>query len=222
MSERLDRLEKLMEKSIEDTNRLKKLQEQAEEDTKRMKEDTKNLKWSLWKTNREQNRKIDKLFKSIKESRIQTQEMGKKLDWMWLTQWAISEDIVYENFEKMFKNIWEEISSVERNIKIFNKNKVKSEIDVIWVNGTKIFIWETKTKLHEDHIDKFLTEIIPNFKKYDRRHKWLEIFWVIWARVVPESVKKYAKDKGLYIVKEYHNGNARVLKESLKTVKNFT
>jgi hypothetical protein len=40
--------------------------------------------------------------------------------------------------------------------------------------------------------------------------------------VVPESVKKYAKDKGLYIVKEYHNGNARVLKESLKTVKNFT
>jgi hypothetical protein len=44
MSERLDRLEKLMEKSIEDTNRLKKLQEQAEEDTKRMKEDTKNLK----------------------------------------------------------------------------------------------------------------------------------------------------------------------------------
>ena len=71
-------------------------------------------------------------------------------------------------------------------------------------------------------MNKLIKETIPNFKKYDRRHKWLEIFWVIWARVVPESVKKYAKDKGLYIVKEYHNGNARVLKESLKTVKNFT
>lgn len=112
--------------------------------------------------------------------------------------------------------------NLERNlIKLYDKWKIKWEFDIIWVNGSKVFIWETKTKLKKEHVDKLIDKQIPTFRKYDRRHAWMKVFWVVWARVVPEKVKQYAKKRWLYIVKEYNNWNARILKESLKTVKSL-
>jgi len=146
------------------------------------------------------------------------------MDWMWLTQWDISEEIIWENFKNAFREWWEEITSTHRNVELFAKWKKLAEFDIIWVNGTKVFVWETKTKLTEKHIDKFIDKTIPNFKKYlqKRRYPWMKLYWVIWTRIFDnKEVKKYAMKKWLYIIKEFHNWNAKMLKESLNSIKSF-
>jgi hypothetical protein len=144
------------------------------------------------------------------------------MNWIWLTQWDISEDIIADNFGNVFRKVWEDISSIERNLKIYSEWRVRWEFDIIWVNGSKVFIWETKTKLTKKHIDKLVEITIPNFKKYDNRHDWMKVYWVVWARVFwNEEVKEYAIKKWLYVIKEKHNWNAEILKESIKWVKSF-
>ncbi len=165
-------------------------------------------------------------YKQIKETDKQLKITDNKLRWVWLTQWAISEEIISENFKQAFKQEWEEITTIQRNIEAFKqwKNTAEAEIDIIWINGSKVFLWEVKTKLTKKHVNKFINETIPKFKKYlhKQRYGWLDIYGVVWARVFADKeVKEYAKDNGLYIIKEQHNWNARILKESLKTVKSF-
>ena len=126
-----------------------------------------------------------------------------------------------------YLEIWEDISSIERNLKVYGKWwitgwRVKWEFDIIAVNGSKIFIWETKTKLTKKHIDKLVDISIPNFKKYDIRHLGMKVYWVVWTRVFwSKDVKEYAIEKWLYVIKEKHNWNAEILKESIKWVKIF-
>ncbi len=200
MSERLDKIEKMLAEVV-------KIQKETSNQMK--------------KTDMERRKTEKERRKTQRKMQKETKDLRNELRWMWLTQWSISEDLIYDNFWTVFKEIWEDINSLERNIKISDKWKIKSEIDIIWVNWSKIFITESKTKLHIDHVDKLLKETIPNFKKYDRRHDGMKVFWVVWARVVPEKVKEYAKSKWLYVIKEYNNWNARILKESLKTVKSL-
>lgn len=167
---------------------------------------------------------LEWLLKSQKETSEQIKKTEQTLKWMWLTQWKISEEIIYDNFKNVFKEEWEEINSIENNITVYNNRKKVAEFDIIWVNGNKVFITETKTKLTKENIDEMIEEKIPKFKKYlhKQRFGWLEIYGVMWARVFwNKKVKDYAKKKWLYLIKEYHNWNARILKESLKTVKSF-
>ena len=167
---------------------------------------------------------IKELRKSQLETDKQMKKTDKRLDWIWYTQWAISEEIILENFIEAFNKQWEDITTIQTNIKVYNKWKRKAEIDIIWINGTKIFIWETKTKLTKNHINKLINKTIPKFKKYlhKQRYGWLDLYWVVWARVFADKeVKEYAKEQGLYILKEQHNWNAKILKESLKTLKSL-
>ena len=196
MTQRLDRLEKLMENSL-------------------------NFQYKVSKDIDKVSKNVDNVSKNVDNVSKDVSRLEKTMKWMWLTQWDISENLIFDNFWNVFNKVWEEINSIERNIKIFSKWKVKLEIDIIWVNWSKVYITETKTKLHKDHIDKLLKETIPNFKKYDRRHAWMKVFWVVWARVVSEKVKKYAKKKWLYIIQESNDWNAKILEESLETVKSL-
>jgi len=164
--------------------------------------------------------------KQMKDSMKETKDLKNELRWMWLTQWAISEELIAANFKKALRAEWEEITTTQRNIEVFKKwkNYPETEIDIIWINGTKIFIWETKTKLTKNHINKLINKTIPKFKKYlhKQRYGWLDLYWVVWARVFADKeVKEYAKEQWLYILKEYHNWNAKILKESLKTIKSL-
>ncbi len=204
MTERLDRMEKMLEWL------LKSQEESWKKFDKQMKES-----WERF------DKQMKKIQEETKRMQKETKEMKKTLIWMWVTQWDISENLIYDNFWNVFKGIWEEINTINRNVKLYNKWRIRWEFDIVWINGTKIFIWETKTKLTKDHIDKLITKTIPIFRKYDKKHEWMEIYGVIWARVIPEKVLKYACDKWLYVLKEKNNGNAEMVEKSLKTVKSL-
>ena len=246
MTERLDRIEKMLDKvslgldkllisQKETSEQMRKTDEQMKETREQMKKSRKEVDKEMKET-REQMKKsrkeADKEMKEIREqiqrndwkyniTKKQLRRLEKIMDGMWMTQWEISENLIYDNFWNVFKGIWEEINTVNRNVKLYNKWRVRWEFDIVWINGTKIFIWETKTKLTKDHIDKLITKTIPIFRKYDKKHEWMEIYGVIWARVISEEVLKYACDKWLYVLKEKNNGNAEMVDKSIKTVQSL-
>ncbi len=162
------------------------------------------------------------LDEKIKKLEINLNNTIIKLDWMWVTQWEISEEIIYENFKSVFAEIWENISSTQRNIEIFENKRKIAEFDIIAVNWTKVFVWETKTRLNKSHVEKFLNKTIPNFKKYlwANRYIGMDVYWVLWTRIFAnEEVKDLAINNGIYLIKEYHNWNTKFLKESLVKAK---
>ena len=145
-------------------------------------------------------------------------------DWMWYTQWMITEDLIWENFQDVLNETWENISSIQRNIVVYEWKKQIAEFDIIWVNWTKVFIWETKTKLTKNHIDKFVEKTLPRFKKYllEKRYTWLKMYWVMWARVfADDKIKDYAISKWLYVMKENHKWWLKMIKKSIENAKVF-
>jgi len=217
MNERIKKIEEiLLRMSESDEKRKKESEKERKEREKERKEREKERK------EREKERKERE--KERKEDRKSMNDLKKMFDWMWYTQWMITEDLVWENFQDVLNETGESISSTQRNIEVFEWKRKVAEFDIIWVNGTKVFIWETKTKLTKNHIDKFVTKTLPNFKKYllEKRYAWLKMYWVMWARVFEsDKTKDYAISKWLYVMKESHKGNLKMIKKSIKNAKVF-
>ncbi|MDQ7022904.1 MAG: hypothetical protein Q9M97_05225 [Candidatus Gracilibacteria bacterium] len=153
MSERLDRIEKLFERMVVDNiERDKKSDERAKEAEKRSKEADERSK----EADEREERRFKKRDKELKR-------LEKMFDGMGYTQGMISEDLVGKNFQDVLNETGENISSTQRNVEVFEGKKMVAEFDIIGVNGTKVFIGETKTKLTKNHIDKFVEKTLPNF-----------------------------------------------------------
>ena len=163
--------------------------------------------------------------KSMQELRNVMKKMWKRLDGMWYTEWQISEEMFSENFEMILNEWWEEIGKVLSNKISYDENNKKiAEFDIIWVNGTKVFLWEVKTKLTKKHIDKFLEKTLPKFSDYvkTQKYRWLKIFWIIWARTFEsKQTKKYAIDKWLYLMTQNNYWATKILKESIEGAVSF-
>ncbi|MDQ7022722.1 MAG: hypothetical protein Q9M97_04230 [Candidatus Gracilibacteria bacterium] len=163
--------------------------------------------------------------KDIKELRDVMKKMGKRLDGMGYTEGQISEEMFSENFEMILNEGGEEIGKVLTNKISYDKNNKKiAEFDIIGVNGTKVFLGEVKTKLTKKHIDKFLEKTLPEFNNYAKTQKYrgLKIFGIMGARTFEsKEIKKYAINKGLYLMTQNNYGATKILKESIKGAISF-
>ena len=159
----------------------------------------------------EQIKEIKEWFKEVKEAQLKTDEQLRKtiskLDWMWVTQWDISEDIFKENIEDILMNIWKKITTIRENVKI----SWKVELDMVCVNWTEVFVVEVKTRLTTKHINKFLETSLPRFRKYCHEYKKFKLYWMVAWRTIPDEVGQYANKKWLYVLKQMHNWNAKML-----------
>lgn len=136
-----------------------------------------------------------KLIKDLIASQNKTEKI---LLWMWVTQWEISEDIFWNNFQDIFEKEWKHIYRTIKNLVV----KWKCEYDLIWVNWNEVFVWEVKTRLTNEHIDTFMEKRLKNFKKYMPEYKEYKLYWFVAWRSVPESTLKYARKNGLYVMKQ--------------------
>ncbi len=92
----------------------------------------------------EMKKETAEMKKETKKMQQETKEIKKMLIWMGVTQWDISENLISENFQELFEEYWENITSLNRNVTAFDNNKPVAEFDIIAVNGTKVFVWETR------------------------------------------------------------------------------
>ena len=228
MSEdRLDRIEKLLDRSINDTLELKKSQEKTDEQMKntdkRIKETNEQMKNTdeQMKNTDKQMKKTDEQIKEmtkwLKETKALLDRTIKTLNWMWVTQWDISEDLFYSNFEILLKWEWKEIKKVIRNLDF----PWKVEFDIVWVNGSEVFVAEVKTRLTKEHIDNFVKKRLLSFRKYAVEYKGYKLYWVVAWRVITKEAMKEAKDNWLYIMKELNNWNAKLLNNKGFIAKEF-
>ncbi|MDQ7023905.1 MAG: hypothetical protein Q9M97_10580 [Candidatus Gracilibacteria bacterium] len=102
--------------------------------------------------------------KERKEANKSMKKLEKMFDGMGYTQGMITENLVGENFIDVFEDAGENITSINRNVVAYDNKKQVAEFDVIGINGTKVFVGETKTKLTKNHIDKFVEKLFLNLK----------------------------------------------------------
>ncbi|MDQ7009629.1 MAG: hypothetical protein Q9M94_05050 [Candidatus Gracilibacteria bacterium] len=162
--------------------------------------------------------------KERKEANKSMKKLEKMFDGMGYTQGMITENLVGENFIDVFEDAGENITSINRNVVAYDNKKQVAEFDVIGINGTKVFVGETKTKLTKNHIDKFVEKTLPKFEKYllKKRYAGLKLYGVLGARVIDnKETKRYALEKGLYLVVENHKGKLQMDQDSVKKAKFF-
>ena len=169
-----------------------------------------------------------KQIQDLKRAQEETDEQLKKTDeqlkktWnmligMWVTQGEISEDLVFDNFEKLLEEKWKDLTKIYRNLEL----PWKAEFDIVWVNWDEVFVTEVKTRLSKKHIDEFVKKRIPSFRKHFPEYSKYKLFWLVWARSIPKDSKEYAFKKWLYVIKEYNNGNAKIINEKWFKLKEF-
>ena len=165
--------------------------------------DIQELKRTQEKTD-EQLRKTDERISKFEK---QIEKDHKILLWMWVTQWEISEDIFAENVEQLFEKKWKHIYRTIRNLVI----KWKCEYDLIWVNGTEVFVWEIKTRLTQAHIDEFIKKRLETFKTNLPEYSQYKLYWFVWARVLPKWILEYARNHWLYVLKQDSKWMAKIV-----------
>jgi len=145
MNERINKIEEILLRMSERTDKLEiENEKRAIENDKRAVE---NEKRAIENEKSFEKMKFER-EKDMKELRDIMKKMWKRLDWVWYTEWQISEEMFSENFEMILNEWWEKIGKVLTNKISYDKNNKKiAEFDIIWVNWTKVFLWEVKTKL---------------------------------------------------------------------------
>ena len=191
-----DILANFIKESAKGFSELRELQKKTDEQINELKESQKKTDEQQKKTDEQQKKTDEQLKKTI-----------RKLDWMWVTQWDITEDIFYSNFEWLLKKEWKKITKVIRNLDF----PWKVEFDIVWINGSEVFVAEVKTRLTKEHIDKFIEKRLSSFRKYALEYKNYKLYGVVAWRVITKEIEDYANNKWLYIMKELHNWTAELL-----------
>jgi len=177
---------------------LRKSQDISFKELRKMQEETSKQIQDLKKVQKETSKQLNKTEKQVDKTSKQLNKTIKKLDWMWVTQWEITEEIIYWWFENVMLKRWKSLKRVQRNLQI----PWKIEIDILWVNWNEVFVTEVKTRLNIWHIDKFVNKWLVKFRKYFPEYWNYKLYWVMWWRSVPEKSKIYAEKQGLLLIQE--------------------
>ena len=191
-------------------------QKKTSEGIDKMQKEIREIQKEMRKSSEEADKRIEKIGKYVNEVSKNVNNTNRKLDWMGVTQWDISEDLIESNFKPAMKKIWKDIKKVHRNMR-----RWKLEFDLLGVNSTEIFVWETKTRLTIKHIDKFLKKQLPKFKECFPKYNKYRMYWVVWWRVISKKSLDYALSNWLFVIKETHNWNAEIINKNNFKPKEF-
>jgi hypothetical protein len=192
----------------------REFQKNIEIDFKKSREEFDKWMKELKESHKEFDKWMKELRKSQKETDRQLKETIKKLDWMWVTQWDISEDMFWDNIEELFEKEWKHIENIIRNKVI----QWKCEYDLIWINTSEVFVWEIKTRLTIPHIDKFLKKRLETFRENFPKYSNYKLYWFVWWRVISKDTLNYARKKWLYVMKQNNKWMTKMINSEVKEV----
>jgi len=110
-----------------------------------------------------------------------------------------------EKFDKLIKSV----------IMIYNKNRIRGELDTLLINGKAVAIFETKFRARENNIDHVLKKVKifrDKFPEY-ANHK---LYLGIASMVFDANVEQKCIENGIAIIKQVGD-NIVVYDENLKT-----
>ena len=218
MTERMDRMEKMLEdliKSQKETSRqMEKTDKQIKETDKQMektrKEEEKTRKEE--EKVRKEEEKVRKEEEKVRkeEERIRKEEYEKDIKklredlwWIWRSQEEVWIDLFRRNMKSMMRNRWIEVDDIatkfKNRIKLDDGSTLEWEYDLMWINGKDIVVVEVKNKMRNDYIKKFVEKQLPKFKILFPQYKNYTLYGWIWGLIVWSHQEKLAEKAGLFV-----------------------
>ena len=158
MTERMDRMEKMMD-------RLVKSQKETGE---QMKRNSIEIKESQKEMDKQMKRNSEQSLKDTEDLKKQIKETNKQLWWMWRSQEEVWIDLFRRNMKPMMRNRWIEVDNISTRfksaIKLEDGTMLDGEYGLMWINWKDIVVVEVKNKMRNDYITKFVNKQLPKFK----------------------------------------------------------
>ncbi len=161
----------------------------------------------LRESQKETERFLKEVMRGIRDLRVQLGDLG-------LVQGEIGEELFYRNLKSVFKKRGIVFNRVRRNLR---RRRDDPEYDIVATNGRQVLVVEVKNKLKKRHIDNFLEDQLPEFKRLFPEYKNKELLGAVGGLVVKDEVGRYAERKGLFVLTQTDEGGAAIInKEKFK------
>ena len=161
---------------------------------------------------RKAERKKDKEnWQKLKEEREKDKAEWKKLREMifgiGINQGYVAEEFFVNSIAKEQTIAGIQYDKMIPNLKgyIRGKNGLEGEFDIVLVNGKDVAIIETKYKVHENDLDKFLNKQYPKFNILFPEYKNYNHHLALASFYIDDEIKKEALEKGVIVLQR--NGN---------------
>ncbi|GHV83038.1 hypothetical protein AGMMS50212_03780 [Spirochaetia bacterium] len=165
-----------------------------EEDRKRSHESAKEWDRQIAAERKARAELQSELEKSNKELNKKMGDLGITLGE--ITEFSFNPDVVMQKFCDMGY----ELESAARDVIFKNeKNERAAEVDILLQNGTDVIFVEIKTKAKKKDIDELIERIKTFHNRFFTEKK---IIGAIAGSVIPESVKNYALNQGVYVIEQ--------------------
>lgn len=172
---------------------------------------------------KETDRKFQETERLLKEKSLETavqfKETDKKmreLQELFTGQWGkLVESLLSPGCVKIFQKQGIKITQSSSNV-ISQKQGKEMEIDVLLVNNTELVAIEVKTTARVKHINAILEEM-REFKRFFPQYASYRAYGAIAALRFEEEADKYAKGKGIFVIKA--TGNDLIKLDNPKTFK---
>lgn len=197
-----------------ETEVIKKEAEVIKKETEVIKKETEELRKKGEKLRievEEMHKENEKIFKKNERIRKKNQKEAniyyKMLIGMGVTQGMISEDIMWENFESVFRKRGKVFYNAIRNLTRKNRSGRKmAEYDIVATNTNEIMVVEIKTRLTENHVRRFIDVQLPKFRKLFPEYViYKKLLACVGGRTITEEAKSLADKEGIYLLKQCHD-----------------
>ena len=202
MTERMDRMEKMMD-------RLVKSQKETGE---QMKRNSIEIKESQKEMDKQMKRNSEQSLKDTEDLKKQIKETNKQLWWMWRSQEEVWIDLFRRNMKPMMRKRGIEVDNISTRfksaIKLEDGTMLDGEYDLMWINWKDIVVVEVKNKMRDDYITKFVDKQLPKFKTLFPQYKDYNLYGWIWWLIVWEHQEKKAEKAWLFVFTQWKDWSA--------------
>jgi len=174
---------------------LRELIASQKETDKQMKETDRQMK--------ETDKQMKETDKQMKETNLQIKELKEMIGGMGNSNGMFAEDFFFNSINNVEKKLFgEQFYNCISSSKRYNKGKrLKSERDILLINGESVAIIEVKYKARKEDIQK-LIDRLPAFKELYPEYKTHRIYLGLAAMSFEENVETDTINEGIAIVKQ--------------------
>ena len=200
----MDRWEELyrsIKELRESIRELRESQQQTDSEIRELRASQRETERMMKRSREEMERFLKDLGRKINDLRVQLGDLG-------LVQGEIGEELFYRNLKCVFKKRGIEFNRVRRNLR---RRRDDPEYDIVATNGRQVLVVEVKNKLKKNHVDNFLEDQLPEFKRLFPEYKDKELWGAVGGLVVKDEVARYAERKGLFVLTQTDEGGATII-----------
>jgi len=192
-----------------------KREDERKEEKEKLEAEKKEEKEKLEAEKKEEKEKLEAEKKEEKE-KLEAEREKDKAEWKKLKEMIFgigkNQGYVAEEFFVNSLAVEQTIAGIQYDKMIPNlkghirgKNGLEGEFDIVLVNGKDVAIVETKYKVHEKDLDKFLNKQYPKFNILFPEYKNYNHHLALASFYIDDKIKQEALDKGVIVLQR--NGN---------------